>query len=289
MHPRLGFQRSYFEESYKIEERIGEWLADKQFFIQTVSFIEKQQEPFLAYLLSSSNHDPWELPQKHRTLDVGHLEGTLLGNYCRSVHYFDWAFGEFVDRLREVGLFDTSVIVLYGDHQAFLGKTVELADLLGFPQHSEYHHLLRRKKVPLIIRLPHGEHAGVRQVTGGHLDVAPTLLSLLGMNEKSQVMLGNDLTQGEDSLVVFRDGSFVDGKTFFVNRLGPIAHSMCYEMESGRRIDCEPFESQRQNAREELEISDLIIRGNLIPKINRMIRSATIETSRENQEERVKK
>ena len=101
MHPRLGFQRSFFEEDYKILDRIGPWLADREFFAQTIPILKAQTEPFLAYLLTSSNHDPFEVPEKHRTLNLGELEGSLLGNYLHSVHYFDRAFGEFVDQLRE--------------------------------------------------------------------------------------------------------------------------------------------------------------------------------------------
>src|SRR5262249_3642415 len=98
MHSRLGFQRSHFEENYKVHERIGEWLADGEFFRQTVSILERQPEPFMAYLLSSSNHHPWELAPKYQRLNLGDFKKTLLGNYLNSVHYFDEAFGEFIDR-----------------------------------------------------------------------------------------------------------------------------------------------------------------------------------------------
>jgi lipoteichoic acid synthase len=66
----------------------------------------------MAFLLSASNHHPYRLPAKHRRLHLGALDGTLLGDYLHSVHYFDAAFGEFVTRLRHTGLLDASVIVL---------------------------------------------------------------------------------------------------------------------------------------------------------------------------------
>jgi len=264
MHPRLGFQRSFFEEDYKILDRIGPWLADREFFAQTIPILKAQTEPFLAYLLTSSNHDPFEMPEKHRTLNLGELEGSLLGNYLHSVHYFDRAFGEFVDQLRESGLLEKSLLVLYGDHQAFM-KGPELARLFGFAESSEYDSFCVRKRVPLFIRLPYAQGAGVRNVTGGHLDIAPTLLSLLGIVDDSSVMFGRDLTQGKDSLVVFRDGSFADGRHYFINHFGGISASACYEAETGRTLDCGQLEERRRGALEQLEISDLIIRGDLIP------------------------
>jgi phosphoglycerol transferase MdoB-like AlkP superfamily enzyme len=200
-------------------------------------------------------------------LRLGELEGTLLGDYLHSVHYFDAVFGEFVDLLRERGLLDRSVLVLYGDHHGFLGDSPELARLLGFPERSEYDHLRVRKRVPFLIRLPHGDAAGVRDIAGGHLDIAPTILSLLGIAHEKRVMLGRDLTRAYAPLVVFRDGSFADGTHYFVNRFGPVSASSCYEAATGRAFDCGPLAGLRREARQRLEISDLIIRGDLIPAV----------------------
>jgi lipoteichoic acid synthase len=200
-------------------------------------------------------------------LEVGELEGTLLGDYLHSVHYFDRAFGELVDGLRERSLLDRAVVVLYGDHHGFLGDSPELARLLGFPERSEYHHFRVRKNVPFLIRLPHGQAAGVRTVAGGHLDIAPTILGLLGIEDERKVMLGRDLTREAPSLVVFRDGSFADGAHYFINRFGPTSASSCHQADTGRALDCGPLAERRRQARERLEISDLIIRGDLIPAL----------------------
>jgi lipoteichoic acid synthase len=266
MHAGLGFQRSFFEDRYQMTERIGPWLADHEFFAQTTSFLKAQPAPFMAFLLTASNHHPYRLPPEHRELSLGDLEGTLLGDYLQSVRYFDRAFGTFVDRLRAAGLLDTSVVVLYGDHHGFLGDPPELGRLLGIAARDEYRTLQVRKKVPMMIRLPHGEKAGVRTATGGHLDIAPTLLSLLGIRHESGLMLGRDLTQGQSSLVVFRDGSFTDGTTWYAHRVGLTAGS-CYAVKTGRRVDCALVAEQRREARARLEVSDLVVRGDLVPSL----------------------
>jgi lipoteichoic acid synthase len=267
LHPRYGFHRSFFEDSFQVHERFGQWASDRDFFGQTVSILEAQAEPFLAFLLSSANHHPYPVPGHHRVLRLGDLEGTLLGDYLHSVHHLDQVFGEFVDALRERGLLDRSVFVWYGDHHGFLGDSPELARLLGFPERSEYHHFRTRKKVPFFIRLPHGQAAGIRDVAGGHLDIAPTILGLLGIEDERRVMLGRDLTREGPSLVVFRNGSFADGRHYFINRFGPTSASSCYDAKTGRTLDCELLEARRREARERLEISDLIVQGNLIPAL----------------------
>ena len=85
------------------------------------------------------------------------------------------------------------------------------------------------------------------------------------MIDDKKVMLGSDLTQKRDSLVVFRDGSFTDGKSYFIKRFGPVSGGTCFDVGTGRLTNCEPVKSLREAARERLEISDLIIRGDLIP------------------------
>jgi phosphoglycerol transferase MdoB-like AlkP superfamily enzyme len=200
---------------------------------------------------------------------VGRLQGTLLGDYLQSAHYFDGVMGEFVDRLRERGILDKTVLVMYGDHHGFLGDSPDLARLLGFPETSEYDYFRVRKRVPFFIRLPNGEAAGVRGIPAGHLDIAPTILSLLGIAGPDRVMLGRDLTRQYAPLVVFRDGSFADGEHFFINRFGPISDSTCFQRLTGERLPCEPLEAVRRAARQRLEMSDLIIQGDLIPALLR--------------------
>jgi lipoteichoic acid synthase len=267
LHPRYGFQQSFFDQSYNIREYFGQWGSDREFFAQTMPFVEAQAEPFMAFLLSSANHHPYPIPPHHRVLRLGELEGTLLGDYLHSAHVFDQAFGALVDMLRERGLLDRSIVAVYGDHHGFLGDTPELARLLGFPEWSEYDHFRTRKKIPFLIRLPHGQHAGVMHVTAGHLDIAPTILGLLGVEDERRVMLGRDLLRDQAPLVVFRDGSFADGAHYFVNRLGPTSASSCYAAATGQQLDCEPLAERRRQARQRLEISDLIVEGDLIPAL----------------------
>lgn len=267
MHAGLGFQRSFFEDRYQMTELIGPWLADHEFFAQTMPILKAQPAPFMAFLLTASNHHPYRLPPEHRELSLGALEGTLLGDYLQSVRYFDRAFGAFVDRLRAAGLLDTSVVVIYGDHHGFLGDPPELGRLLGIPARDEYRTLQVRKKIPLMIRLPHAEKAGVKTVTGGHLDIAPTILSLLGIRHESGLMLGRDLTQGQSSLVVFRDGSFTDGTTWYAHRVGVTAGT-CYAVSTGRPVDCRVAAEQRREARNRLEVSDLVVRGDLVQSLH---------------------
>jgi len=111
-------------------------------------------------------------------------------------------------------------------------------------------------------------------VTGGHVDVAPTLLSLLGASAAAGMMLGEDLTRGEDSLVVFRDSSFVDGTHHLVRQAGRVARFTCYEVKTGRLVDCHLLKDRHRAALERLKISDTVIREDLIPALTASARAS---------------
>lgn len=267
LHPRYGFQHAYYEDSFQVDERIISWISDREFWTQMRPIVQREREPYMAFMLSSSSHHPYTIPAQYRTLQLGDLEGTMVGDYLHSVHYADRELGAFVDWLRESGILDRSLLVIYGDHQGFLGGQPELPTLLGFSEWNEYHHFRVVKRTPVLIRLPGGAAAGELAGTSSHLDVAPTVLSLLGVDDRSTVMLGRDLTRPGLPLAVFRDGSFADSLHYFVNRFGRVGASRCYEAATAERIDCEPFEALQREARERLEISDMIVQGDLIPAL----------------------
>jgi phosphoglycerol transferase MdoB-like AlkP superfamily enzyme len=169
--------------------------------------------------------------------------------------------------LRETGLLDESVVALYGDHQAWLDDTADLAHVVGYAPGDRYQEWKHRKQLPLIIRLPRGAAAGVRTSVAGHLDIAPTLLALAGIQTGGLVMFGRDVTADEPGLVVFRDGSFADEKNVFMNRFGPIEGCECHDADTEAITDCRLLTRQREQAARRLRASDSILVGNLVESL----------------------
>jgi phosphoglycerol transferase MdoB-like AlkP superfamily enzyme len=96
---------------------------------------------------------------------------------------------------------------------------------------------LRTDKFPLLIHIPGLEQGRKQDVTGGQIDLAPTLLHLLGITESRDVMFGKNLLDGRDSLVVFRDGSFTNGTDTFVARGTRFEQGRAYDLRTGRTVD----------------------------------------------------
>jgi len=269
MHRAFGFSESWFDGDYPESEKTANWswISDRDFLRQTADKLATQPAPFYAYLLTSSNHDPFDVPASERTLDLRNIHDQRLSNYLHSVHAFDTAFGAFLDRLAANGLLERTVIVVYGDHQAFLEDSPEYARLLGLSSEDDFGLWQNRKRLPLMIRLPGTSSRRHMKNAGGHIDVAPTILSLLGVDTRGEVMLGHDLSGGASDTVVFRDGSFVDGVRYFLNNAGPIERSRCYDFETHAPLSCAPAKDQQGLARRRLAMSDEIVTRDLIPSI----------------------
>lgn len=266
----LGFERMYFREAYRGKENVGLGLGDADFFTQTIPMLKRERAPFLGYLVTLSTHHPYRMPREMKKFPVAGLEGTLLSDYLHAVHYLDAALGDFVKKLEQEGLLDESVLVVYGDHDAQLGPPEHVEKLLtkhaGFGRRSpgfDARYWREENRLPLIVRLPGGEHAGVRTTSAGHVDVAPTVLGLLGIGGHDMVMLGRDVTRKKNALVVFRDGSFVLADTVCLPR---ISGSGCFNVRTGAAVDSRGLQARFGQARRQLEVSDKVLMGDLIPR-----------------------
>jgi len=261
-----GFSARYFEEHFH-GEQVNGWIADDAFFQQAVPLLAGLGRPFFAFLLSSSNHHPFAVPPQHRTLQLGSLEGSELGDYLHSVHYFDRAFGVFLDRLRGASLLDTSIVVLYGDHRGYRGDGRQLARLFNVDAGAERDMWLLTRRVPLMIRRPEGRHREAVDVVGGVLDIAPTILTLLGVEGETRFMLGSDLTGPRQGAVVLRDGGFIDARRQMMLRS---AGTSCFDP-GGRPLPCSSLQPAS---------SDFIIQGNLIPSLEAKWLDAPVAATR---------
>lgn len=260
--PRLGFSQVVSARDLVVDESFGLGLSDRSFFRQILPRIERLPEPWYAFALSVTSHQPYADPRMPRTLDVGDLAGTRAGNYLQAVHYTDAAIGELVAGLRERGLLERTVLVLYGDHDGVTRRTGNLADLVDHGD-DELAWFREEQRIPLLIRLPGGAHAGEVDHIGGQIDLAPTLLGLLGSPAHPAAFLGRDLlAPGRDPSV-----AFVDGSVFAGDRLLLAGEGRCFE--PGHAVPmgaCAPLDERWRGV---LELNQRILDKNLVPLLVR--------------------
>ncbi|MFL2927936.1 MAG: sulfatase-like hydrolase/transferase [Opitutales bacterium] len=93
--------------------------------------------------------------------------------YMACVSYVDQQVGKIIDELERLGLADSTIVVLFGDHG------FHLADHGAFwAKHSNFDHATR---TPLIVRVPGMQKTGTFDTPVGLVDVFPTLVDLCSL------------------------------------------------------------------------------------------------------------
>ncbi|MCY9432008.1 LTA synthase family protein, partial [Bacillus spizizenii] len=207
-----------------------------------------------------TNHFPFDLDEEDQLIDEYDSSSQTLNKYFPTVRYQDEALKRFIEKLKEDGLYDNSIIVLYGDHYGisenhneamgqFLGK-----EITPFEE-------VQLQKVPLVIHIPGitDKKPQTIETVGGQIDIRPTLMNLLGIDTKDHIQFGNDLLSDEKlDFTVLRDGSFITDQVVYTD-------GACYDKETGKQLkeakQCEAFADK---AKQELSLSDEIIYGDLL-------------------------
>ena len=233
-------------------------ISDKEMFRQSMEHIKTYKEPFYAFYITLSSHYPYAIPLKDREIVLDEEdEGTLFGLYIQVMNYTDRAIGTFIEQLKEAGLYENSVFVFYGDHYA-LSNTDE-------SNASRFKKMLGRSytvydvfNVPLIMHIPGSGVCETLEVAGGHLDVLPTLLCLLGITNDKAVMFGQNLLAAENGFVCEQThlgiGSFISDEVFFSKPHNNIKSRYdAYARGTMERLDPDLFKKQSDEAEKRIK------------------------------------
>lgn len=260
VYDNYGFDTFMGQGDFEEGQKAGPFdsLGDEELFLQMIED-NKDQQPFYKFAVALTSHHPYTmLPSEHRTLDVGSFEGTIFGNYLHSTHYVDYAVGQMIDKLKTEGLWDNTVLILYGDHDSGLEFTEEQAAALGV-ESDEISRMAMKDQVPLVIRVPGTDEGETFTHSTGMIDVAPTILHLLGIEDDTN-HLGTPVFTMEDQLVPFRYGSFKKGDMYYQASLdGVFENGSCYDISGQKELDLEQCREGAAQTREQLRFSDDII------------------------------
>lgn len=250
LHPRYGFDRMLFRRELGPGEVIGWGLADGVFFSRVAPALAALPRPFFAMLITLGLHHPFDqFPDRHKVLDVGALKNTPLGNYIHAMHYFDASLAGLIADLEREGLLSNTVVALYGDHESGLGSGREVREIAGVGAWTPATNAMLWR-IPFFVLLPGGAPAGERPVAGSHVDIAPTLLDLLGV-PRPVCFMGASLLGERPFPALIRGGAAVAGGLLFVARGDRIgAHGACFAF-PGR--GSQPLSACDQLARAALE------------------------------------
>ncbi|MFC6648870.1 LTA synthase family protein [Paenibacillus rhizoplanae] len=190
LYPALGFNGYYDKGYFKNDQFNSFGASDEQLYataVEKLAQLQKKGTPFYAQLVTASSHHPFKVPDSFRRIQMpDKLQDTMLGDYLTAVNYTDYAIGTLIDGLKRQGMWEDTVLVLYGDHFGLQPKDVpeeQVEGALGI----KYDNRISRFNIPLIIHAPGMKQGQVVEQTGGQLDVLPTVANLLGIAEGRRV------------------------------------------------------------------------------------------------------
>lgn len=171
-----GFERVIDERDFAQPGFRGSWgVSDEDLFERAhAEFLQHGDRPFFALVFSSSFHSPFEFPDGRIELYEQPKQTER-----NAVKYADYALGKFFQKAKQAPYWANTLFLVVADHDA----RVYGASLVP----------IERFHIPGLILGP-----GIRpqQYTkpASQIDLAPTLLSLLGLHSEHP-MIGHDLTR----------------------------------------------------------------------------------------------
>jgi arylsulfatase A-like enzyme len=165
-------------------------------------WLEQNQDAdrFFLTVESFDPHEPWLVPPHYRQMylqdegreqvissytDVSDLDEALLArtraNYSGEVSMCDRWFGYFMESMRVLGLLDNTMVIFTSDHGHSIGDRGYVGKR-GYPSAPEVY------EVPLMIRFPKAEHAGMASdMCVQHHDIARAILEAAGVEPPGEM------------------------------------------------------------------------------------------------------
>ncbi len=259
------FDASYYDVTSDNSFQYG--LHDKPFMEQSVQYLEHLQQPFYSKFIAVTNHYPYsQFKGDEAGFPVANTPDPTINGYFATANYLDKAVEEFFTYLKKSGLYDNSIIVMYGDHYGISNsRNKYLAELVGKSKDdwNEFDDA-QMQRVPVMFHIPGQTNGKVSDTYAGQIDILPTLLHLLGVDTSNYIQLGQDLlSKDHDQVVAFRNGTVVTpkytiiGQSVYLNETGELLNELTDEQAA-------EVEKARQASNTQLTMSDALTNGDLL-------------------------
>lgn len=266
---KYQLDKVYFIDSFAdTSELIRTYLSDELLYRQIFDMIPETDSPVFIDLVAASSHKPFELSgiqnkESKVSIDVGKYSGTQLGNYLEACNYADWAFGIFLNELRQRGLYDNSVIFVYGDHYGMTMYDEDLIDFLGedLQNYNTAKMQYEFSRVACGMRIPGISNVEISYPTS-KVDIKPTLMQIFGL--KDTFSLGTSIFEAKPYVCV-NNGKIITDKYYYDTEKWLL-------IETGEVLNFDSLDEKTKNylnscveySEKEIGISMSVLTGNLL-------------------------
>lgn len=205
MYPALGFDKYYDIEFFGNEDVIGIGPSDEFVYDKALPELKKLHESgqkFYAQIVTLSSHHPFQIPKEKDVTDLPEkFEGSIVGDYLEAISYTDAALKQLVQDLKDEGMWEDTILVIYGDHFGLQPSGLKENDFTLLKELLGHDYTFRDQfNIPLIISVG-GENMGeTNEVIGSQIDIMPTLANILGVTLDDYVHFGQDIINYPNNL-----------------------------------------------------------------------------------------
>ena len=214
-----GYTDIYSQEDYPKSEVVNNFGVSDHFefdyALNTINQKAKSKKPFMATILTISNHPPYVIPE--------YFKPKTKEKETQIVEYADWAIGDFLKKAQKESWYSNTIFVIQADHGKLVGKSEgELP--------TSYNH------IPLII-FGKGVTPQRYDGLGMQVDLMPTLLGLMGFSYEYEGF-GVDLLQQPRKMVFYSADNQIVGRDkdhcYIYNP--QMKRSFCYDVQKDGKM-----------------------------------------------------
>jgi phosphoglycerol transferase MdoB-like AlkP superfamily enzyme len=198
-------------------------VSDEDLFNHAIGYFDKQEatgKPFFSIIMSTSNHKPFTFPEGTPGVPA---KG---GGREAGIRYADYALGRFIEQSRSHSWFDDTLFVIVADHGARVYGREQIP--------------VKTYEIPLLLYAPGRLAANKVNSVMSQIDIAPTVLGLLGLPYQAS-FYGHDMLSAntKSNTIVFNHNynvAIMQDNQLTVLGLGKKISSFAYDAKSNKQI-----------------------------------------------------
>ena len=253
MHKAFGYEAYHSYEDYEDDENtkglskeVDSYLVRNEALFNDV--VPDQDSPFYSFIITYSAHLPYDdkgimtkyALEKYPQYNTGDEMDTLRAK----AHVTDDMLGELIEGLKAKGVFEDTVLVLYGDHYSYGINDTERLQAV-----SEANGCSVLERTPALIYCGGNEQSVKVEKTAQTIDIAPTLMNLLGLPVSHDVMGQDIFDEDYPGYAIFLKNGWVNNKV----------DAKDGEIRTNNGMTDEEIKKMNSYVREFYEVNDLIL------------------------------
>lgn len=218
IHKNMGSGKYYGASDLDIDTPgyYGEWTSDEEFFTKAFDIIlnKEDEKPFMTWLTTVSSHQPYSVSSTYGDLykedfkELGY--STAVSRYLSKLKVLDNAIGIMINKLKESGKLDDTVIVLLADHYPYGLNQSAISEMIDHDL-DDY----EIEKTPFVIYNSEMTSKTFKEYNS-YINLVPTLANLMNLEYDPRLYMGTDLLSNDyESRVVFADGSWKNELAYY--------------------------------------------------------------------------